>query len=203
MSMNIKINEILMAAVLLLTFSVVSEAAEFSIGNYTVNDGEQITSQIELKDVVNFGTATISLLYDPSVVHVTTVSNGNIPLTTMTNNINFPINGSTRILIFTSDIPGPNGSFIFSNINLKAVGNVGSQSILSISIQEFADTDGHPMNYTVRDGIFSIKPSVSSATPIGREKQSAETPVPTPTTPDFLIITSIIAILYIYLTLKK
>lgn len=229
MDINIKINKILKVLVLLLTFSVVSEAAEFSIGNYTVNEGEQITSQIELKDVVNFGTATISLLYDPSVVQVTTVSNGNIPAATMSNNINYPVNGSTRILVRTSDVP--NDNFIFSNINLKAVGNGGSQSFLSISIQEFVDSDGRPINYTVLNGKFNIKsqgirnatviptvPSVAPTeterppveTPTETERPPAETPTPmqafptsTPVVPGFLIMTSILAILYIYLTLKK
>ncbi|HEY9246717.1 MAG TPA: cohesin domain-containing protein [Candidatus Methanoperedens sp.] len=222
MNIIIKINKMLIVAALLLTFSVVSEAAEFSIGNYTVNEGEQITGKIELKDVVNFGTVTISLLYDPSVVQVTTVSNGNIPATTMANNINYPVNGSTRILVRTSDVSGPNGNFVLSNINLKAVGNGGSQSFLSISIQEFVDPDGRHIDYTVLNGTFSIKsseirnvtvtPTISSMTPAETEKPPAETPVstlvqtfptPSPKVPGFSAITFILTVLCVYFILKK
>ena len=67
--------------ILTLTSALAAEAtaanpATVSIGNLSSAYGETVTAPILISNVENYGTGTISVTYDPSVVHVASVSSG-------------------------------------------------------------------------------------------------------------------------------
>ena len=68
-----------LAFLLILLLSTITQAsaiATVSIGNLSSAYGETVTAPILISNVQNYGTGTISVTYDPSVVHVISVSSG-------------------------------------------------------------------------------------------------------------------------------
>ncbi len=131
--------------------------AVISVAGSPLRMVEDQTSNVslQLENVEDFGTATIELHYDSSVVEVEDVTNGNITGSTMFYTIDNP-NGTTGILVYTNQIPGPEGDFEFANITLEAVGDGGDETSLNISVLEFADSEGDSMPVTVYNGSLSI-----------------------------------------------
>jgi len=140
-----------------------------SVENFRVRPGESAIAPIYINNVTNFGTATIELHYDSSVVNVTGVTQGNIPNSYLYFNIDNP-NGTTRMLVYTTSIPGPSGDFIYANLTLQA-GAVVGYSPLDIYIEEFADPNGELIPAVAVNGSFTVTmPSINSSDESGREK---------------------------------
>jgi hypothetical protein len=93
-----------------------------------------IATESIMLDVMDFGSATIKLTYDPSVVEVQSVSQGDCgsPSYNIDNTI-----GKTTISAFVTSPPGsgPSGTLEFAEIGFKAVGYVGECSPLNLESQ--------------------------------------------------------------------
>jgi len=113
---------------------------------------------IDTSEAMGVGSATIKLYYDPSVVIVTSVSDGD--LGSVTYNID---NGVVTMAAAVATSPGPTGIVYFANITLKAVGNVGDTSALHLEVISLYDaTPGspQPIDYTTQDGTFTVTGSI-------------------------------------------
>jgi len=130
-----------------------SQTAEVSIQGATVAQGETVEVPINITDVSDLGATTIWLSYDSSVVTVEDVSEGTLggSLTVGINNTA----GVTKMSWFSAT--GKTGDFVFAYVRLKAVGSPGDVSVLDLDVKKMVNTSFEPINYTVRDGTFSVK----------------------------------------------
>ncbi len=147
---------ILLTLIFLFAFAITQgfdTTAIVSIGNLTSAPGETVTAPIFINNVENYGTGTMSITYDPVVVHVTDVSSG--PDSTVTAwNVDNTI-GVVKISAW--NMQGVTGDIIFANVTFKAVRNAGSTS-LNLSIIKLRDYFDPPNDIptTIKNGSFSI-----------------------------------------------
>jgi VWFA-related protein len=124
------------------------------IDNVSTSPSGTPTEPIML-DVTDFGSATIELTYDPTIVQVQSVSQGDCGA--VFENID-NANGKTIISSQgTGAMPGPSGTLEFAKIGFKAVGSVGECSPLNLNVVTLAHSTGMPIiPATACDGKFCI-----------------------------------------------
>ena len=128
-----------------------AQTTEVSIQNATASVNKTVEIPIDIMNVSDLGATTIWLSYDSSVVTVESVREGTLgPLTVGINNTA----GVTKMSWFSAT--GKTGDFVFAYVTLKAVGRLGETSILDLDVKKMVNSKNEPINYTVRDGIFSI-----------------------------------------------
>jgi hypothetical protein len=134
-----------------------------SIPDASAASGHSVTVAISVTDVTLLGGATIFLHYTPSVVHVTSVAEGNLGGTLVSAIDN--VTGITNMTWFSAT--PMNGNFTFANVTLYAVGSPGDTSPLNLEVITLANVTGAPINYTEDDGIFTIPGVPPTPTPSG------------------------------------
>jgi len=134
-----------------------------SIPDASANSSQSVTVAISITDVTLLGAVTIHLHFNPDVVHVTSVAEGNLGGTFLNTTDN--VTGLTNMTWFT--ITGMNGTFIFANVTLLAVGSPGDTSPLNLEVITLADTSGAPLTHTEDDGIFTIPGGPTPTPPTG------------------------------------
>ena len=142
-----------------------------SIPEITEPPDTYATLPITIAHVEKYGACTISIIYDPTVVHVTDVSSG--PDSTV---LAWNADNTTGIVNISAwNIAGVSGDIILANVIFKAVGNAGSSTLLKLNVSKLENIFYKNIPYLVRDGNFNIKiDDVNSSTP-------TSTPTPTPT----------------------
>lgn len=136
-----------------------------SIGDFELDSNSTIKAPVMLKNVEDVGCGEINISFDPSVVLVTDISEGDIGTTTY--NIN---NGAGWVYVNAFRATGKSGDVAFAYLTLKAVGNEGEVSYLNISVISLSNTSYGDIAYTTEDGKIIIKTA------------SSETPTPSPST---------------------
>jgi len=111
--------------ILTLTSALAAEAtaanpATVSIGNLSSAYGETVTAPILISNVENYGTGTISVTYDPSVVHVASVSSG--PDSTV---VDWNTDNTSIVIISAWNTSGVSGDLVFANVTFYAVRSAG------------------------------------------------------------------------------
>ena len=156
-----------------LAFSITqaSATAIVSIANLTSNPGETVTTPISIENVTDYGTGTISVTYDPAVVHVTDVASGPASTVLAWN----PDNTTGITNISAWNLEGVSGDIIFANVTFLAVGSPGTSTILKLDVITLKDISIKDIPVSVSDGTFGIKED--------RDVASSPTPAPavTPT----------------------
>jgi len=120
---------------------------------------------INTNEANGIGSATIKLYYDPSVVVVTSVGNGE--LGSVIYNID-NTNGVTTMTAAIATSPGPTGIVYFANITFKAVGNAGDSSSLHlevISLYDATPETPQPIDYTIMNGSIYINDYINDTIP--------------------------------------
>ena len=144
-----------LAFLLILLLSTITQAsaiATVSIGNLSSAYGETVTAPILISNVQNYGTGTISVTYDPSVVHVTSVSSG--PDSTV---VNWNPDNTTGIVTISAwNTGGVSGDIIFANVTFHAVGSAGSSTPLNISVTTLKDISYNNTSVITKNGSFTI-----------------------------------------------
>lgn len=146
---------LLIAALITLSVSAMAhvctaEAVSISISDVTCELYESVIVPVTLSGVTNYGTGTINITYNPSVVHVTGVAS--TPRSTVTS---YSIDNATGVVgISAWNIGGVSGDVIFANVTLKSVGPC--QSPLNIT-GKLVDTDFDVIHATVKNGSFTVE----------------------------------------------
>ena len=136
-----------------------SYSATVYIQNVSSSQNEEVTTPIiiDTNATMGIGSATIKLHYDPSVVIVTGVGNGEL------GSVTYNIDNTNGVVTMTAAIatsPGPTGVVYFAYIKLKAVGNAHDSCNLHlevVSLYDGASSNPQPIDHTtIQDGIFTI-----------------------------------------------
>ncbi|MEA1992038.1 MAG: CARDB domain-containing protein, partial [Thermodesulfobacteriota bacterium] len=121
-----------------------------TIADATVNLSDTVTLPIMLGGIANYGTGTIKLTYNPSVVHVTDVTDGSdseILAHAVNNTVGF-----ANISAMNTD--GVSGDVIFANVVFDATG-VGSTQ-LAITVDKLEDITYNSLPVTISNGTISV-----------------------------------------------
>jgi hypothetical protein len=126
-----------------------------SIGDVDALIGENVTTTIIISNIINVGTADITLTYNHSVVHVTAVDSSDFDFMDAT--IDNP-SGITRIGAIQATSPGLNGNVRLANVTLKAVGGAGESAILNLTLNELKEAGPEEISIpaTTHNGTFAI-----------------------------------------------
>lgn len=130
-------------ASILLIFLLIQPATSqvVSLGDYNVDRDESVRAPLKLLNVTEFGTITIEISYDSSVVEVSNVMQGNMSSSSMTSKTNNPA-GETRVLAYTAQRPGPSGNYRIAELTLRSVG--WEETPLSIHVESSRTPKGTP-----------------------------------------------------------
>ena len=181
-----------LSACLLLSLAVQCCAATtVSIEDVTADPGDLVIVPIMINDVTDYGTGTINITYDPSVVHITGVtssSDSTVLASTISN-----VAGFTKISALNSG--GASGDIVFANVEFTAIGT--GSSPLDIDVVTLYDRSFNKIHETatVDNGLFTSGDVSTSPTPTptthstsssggsttGAVSISTPTPSPTPT----------------------
>ncbi len=138
---------------MLISISLVA-ASETTIGidDCSVKPADTITAPIRINDTLMLGGCEINFTYEPAVVHVTGITQGDLRFSLVSN----VDNGSGWVQANALDTEGLSGNVTFAHIDLTAVGVVGDISPLNITSVNLIDTNYTEISYTVNNGSFAI-----------------------------------------------
>ncbi len=122
-----------------------------SVEDVDVEMGESVIVPIMITDVKDLSGCAIDFEYDPSVVHVTEVTSGDLQL--LASNVD---NGTGWMYANAADPAGLDGAVVFAYVQLTAVGGMGDESLLDITVDQLLDTGYNPIEHAVTDGLFTI-----------------------------------------------
>jgi thiol-disulfide isomerase/thioredoxin len=124
-----------------------------SITDANAQSGHTTTTPITINNMTNFGAATVTLSYDPKVVHITSVAAGDVgtPIANIDNTA-----GTATIAAYVSTVTGPDSPITFASLELLAVGSSGETSPLTLGVTTFTDADGTSVSATAESGVFTI-----------------------------------------------
>ena len=136
-------------------------ATTVSIADVTADPEETVTVPLMVNDMTNFGTGTINITYDPSVVHVTNVTDSSDSVIAAFNNDNTA--GFTAIS--ASNTVGTSGDIVFANVEFTAV-KTGSTP-LNVDVVKLYDRSFNEIHATatVDNGLFTSGDVSTSPTP--------------------------------------
>lgn len=131
---------------LLLSFTVqYCAATTVSIADITADPGDVVTVSIMIDGIEDYGTATINLEYDSAVVFVEDVT-GSSDSTITAEKIYNPDPGQAETegtegyaRISAWNIDGVSGNIVFANVTIKAVGNSGGSTTLTLTVDTLQD----------------------------------------------------------------
>jgi adhesin HecA-like repeat protein len=117
--------------------------------------GNDDVTPVMINNVVNVGVVRIDIHYDPSVVWVVDVADGDFDF--ITSSIDNAA-GVVRIGAMQVASSGLNGDVLLAEVTLQAKGGLGNTSALSIDIKELKDATPqcNPIQAGVEDGIFTV-----------------------------------------------
>jgi len=136
-----------------------------SLADFEANPGSTVTAPLMINNAEDVVGGELNISFDPSVVLVTDISEGDIGTTTY--NIN---NGAGWVYVNAFSATGKSGDVAFAYLTLKAVENEGEVSYLNISVISLSNTSYGDIAYTTENGKIIIKTA------------SSETPTPSPST---------------------
>jgi len=130
--------------------------ATISIGNASASFGNTTIVPVMIYDAKNVGVVDLNLSYNPSVVKVIDVAEGDFDTTIP--NLEHTDTGLVRIGALQTENPGLNATVVIANITLKAVGIAGQFSPLNLCVNEFKDAtpESNDIPYLVSNGTFTI-----------------------------------------------
>ena len=154
---------LVLASILLFSYVVTTSSGQngtvVSIDSYTVLAGETIEVSINISNAINLATAELYLNYDPSIVRVIAVSNGDFDLTLkeIHNDSGWTRIGGAQL------ISDPlNEDITLARVTFEALGSPGSISPLTLSDLLFQDITGALLSITSHNGTFTVYGSMPS-----------------------------------------
>jgi len=167
-----------------------ASATTVSIADATVEPGDVITIPIMIGNITDYGTGTIEIEYNSSVVHVTSVTSG--PKSQIAaHDVNNTL-GLSRIS--ASNLYGMSGDIIFANVTFKAIG-AGSTPV-NLDVPILGDISYNEIAATISDGLFTTSGGATTAPSptiadggTGATSTSVSAPSTTPTVTPTLVNT--------------
>lgn len=138
------------------TTTLSAQGAVVAVTNTDVRPGGNGTAHVRISNVTQFGTVTFEINYNASVAQVVAVNNGNVSGSSIAHNINNTI-GRVRILVTTSEVPGPSGDLLLASIVFHAVAGNGAQTPLDLEVIELAHSDGSAVAHLAQDGLLRVR----------------------------------------------
>jgi len=133
-------------------YLVSASETTIGIGDYSVEPGNTIAAPIRINDTVMLGGCEINFTYNPTVVHVTGVTPGDLRYS-----FEYKINnGSGWMHANALDTEGLSGNVTFAYLDLTAVGGDGDTSPLNIASANIFDINYTTIAYAVNNGSFTI-----------------------------------------------
>ena len=134
-----------------------ASATTVSIAYATVEPDEVITIPIMIGNITDYGTGTIEIEYNSSVVHVTDVTDG-LESQVAARDVN---NTLGLAQISASNLQGVSGDTIFANVTFKAIGT-GSTS-LNLNVLLLGDISYNEIPATISNGLFTVPGDATTA----------------------------------------
>jgi len=153
-----------------------SALVQASDGN-VMYPGSAVSLPVTVSNVQQLGATTITLGYDPNVLHPTTCQRNPVFEVGLCNlELDRDGNGEPDAVRFNVvslegvDVPADNPLFLVE-ISWEGVGMPGSgnESVLEVQVETFTDIDALPLDVTAENGLITIIPAVTPS------------PTPTPT----------------------
>lgn len=155
-----------------MVFTVNASAECATIG---IGDGSgYVTIPITVSGAADVGSCDVNLTYDPSIVTVASIGNGDMDNTFT--NIEHADEGWVRVGAYQANTPGIVGDFTLANVTFSSVASSGSCPLV-ITVVTFKDATpaGKPMCYNVSNGTYT------ATTDGGNGGNGTYPPTPTPT----------------------
>ena len=134
---------------------MVGTITSVSIADIIVEPGDTVVVPLMINDMTDYGTGTINITYDPSVVHVTDVTSSPDSTVYAFNNNN--VAGFTKISALNTD--GASGDIVFANVEFTAVGSSGDSTLLNLDVISLYDRSYNTIPTIVDSGSFTIQSS--------------------------------------------
>jgi hypothetical protein len=117
-----------------------------------------VTIPISVTNGTNVGSIHVNLIFNPEIVTVTSVTNGNMD--SMMPNLEHTKDGHVQIIAYQASNPGLNGNFNVAQVTFKSIDSSGSCP-LGITVITFKDSTptGNVMAYTVSNGTYTATSS--------------------------------------------
>jgi hypothetical protein len=125
-------------------------ATTVSIADVTVEPDGVVTIPIMISGITDYGSGTINIEYDPSVVHVTDVTDSpdsQVPAYNANNTMGL-------VRISAANVYGASGDIIFANVEFTAVGT--GSTPLDLDVVSLYDRSFNKISPTIIDGSISI-----------------------------------------------
>ena len=145
---GIKALSVALFVVLLTTAS--AAATTVSLADVVLEPEGVVTLPIMIDNITNYGAATINIWYDPSIVHVTSVtgsSDSNVVAKDIDNTTGF-------VRILASNLGGVSGDIVFANVEFTAVG-LGSTP-LNIGVISLRNSSQYDISTSISDGSITV-----------------------------------------------
>ena len=131
-----------------------------SLADFEANPTSTIKAPLMIYNVTDVVGGEFNTSFDPSVVHVTDISEGDIGTTT--SNIN---NEAGWAYMNVFGVEGKSGGLVFAYLTLKAVGSEGEKSSLNISVISLFNTSYEDITFITDNGTFVVKTAPTTPTP--------------------------------------
>lgn len=152
---------------------VASAANSVSAGSATVvPDGSGSVDVTASAPAAGLGAWEIDIVYDPAVITVDSCDEGSVGL----NLCSVDLVADNTVRVVGADAGGADGDLTLATINFTAVGEDGDCGDLSVTVNQFADTESQETNPSASDGEVCIE--APTPTP---EPTAAPTEAPTAT----------------------
>lgn len=161
----------------LLAVAVVASGAGVAAGQSSVTvgvdapdsvaDGDTADASLVATDVSDpegVGSYTVNVTYDPSVVAVSATGTSTFDVST-----SHPASGVLRIVGYTGDYPGPNGTVTLAS--LEVTGESTGTSDLDVTVETLTDAAGDDLAYTTDADAIDVTQSDAGGN--GQEDRSA------------------------------
>ncbi|MCD4798702.1 MAG: DUF3344 domain-containing protein [Methanosarcinales archaeon] len=145
---------------ILFIFTTPAQATQtiVSINDVSVEPGNDICATIMLNDVINYGTGTIKVTYNPDIAQVTGVK-GTTDSSVLAWNAD---NSAGSITISGLNPNGKTGDVEFTDVKFHAIGNSGSSEPLTLDVTTLQDTSDNEIPTTFDHSSLSITDSSES-----------------------------------------
>ena len=170
--------------ILLLSTTAPVYATTVSIADTTVEPGGVVTIPIMVNGITDYGSGTVHIEYDPSVVHVIDVTSSPDSQVGACN----PNNTIGHVQITAANVYGANGDIAFANVEFTAVGT--GSTPLNLDVVSLYNRSFNKISATPNDGTITISAKGGTPTPTSDDGSSGgstigtvstSTPTSTPT----------------------